>query len=270
MQRRGCGEVKVVFGLDPMNLVRARSIAFAGAVAVGALSETLASGSAQAGAPSSCEPAAGAYAFACTQDLGYATLSLTVGDTTVNIDTGGFQGWISTSNLVSRIPGDLNYMVGNLYGASFNDYFGFNLSSLGSNAEVTSATLTVYSGLINEKLNYTLRGVATEWISLLENGLPNSNLFGALKTGRVYADPILSPTNNLTTPLSFTLNSKALYDINYAIQQGTRMFAIGGHADLASSVPEPSTWIMMLAGFAGLGVVGRRRAARRRAAASAG
>jgi hypothetical protein len=256
-----------------MNLVRARSIAFAGAVAVGALSETLASGSAQAGAPSSCEPAAGAYAFACTQDLGYATLSLTVGDTTVNIDTGGFQGWISTSNLVSRIPGDLNYMVGNLYGASFNDYFGFNLSSLGSTAKVTSATLTVYSGLINEKLNYTLRGVATEWISPLENGLPNSKLFGALKTGRVYDDPILSPNTANPNPMeqiSFTLNPYAIADINAAIGSPTRIFAIGGHADLASSVPEPSTWIMMLAGFLGLGVVGRRRAARRRATISAG
>ncbi|HKI21113.1 MAG TPA: hypothetical protein VKA15_24690, partial [Isosphaeraceae bacterium] len=35
------------------------------------------------------------YAFANSQDLGYATLSLTVGNTTVNISTGGFQGWIS-------------------------------------------------------------------------------------------------------------------------------------------------------------------------------
>ena len=95
------------------------------------------------------------------------------------------------------------------------------------------------------------------------------NLYAALKTGRVYDDPILSPSTDPTTPLSFTLNSQALYDINGAIANHTFMFAISGHADLANSVPEPSTWMLMLAGFAGLGVVAHR-AARRQATTSAG
>ena len=241
-----------------MNLVRARLIAFAAAVAVGALSEALV-----------CQPArADFYAFASNEPLPDATLSLTVDGKPYNIDTRGFQGWFSTG-VVSHIPGNSNYMVGDLYGASFNDYFGFNLSSLGSTAKVTSATLTVYSGLINEKMNYTLYG-ATPLISQLEDGSASSSLYQAVEKGSVYDDPILSPTTNPTTPLSFTLNSQALYDINVAIQSPTMMFALSGHAVSASSVPEPSTWVLALAGFVGLGVVARRQAARRRAAASAG
>jgi hypothetical protein len=42
--------------------------------------------------------------------------------------------------------------------------------------------------------------------------------------------------------------------MNTAIQKGTTMLAIAGHAD---PVPEPSTRIQMLGGFAGLGLVTR-------------
>ena len=66
----------------------------------------------------------------------------------------------------------------------------------------------------------------------------------------------------------FTLNAAAVSDINTAItEQG--VFVVAGQVS-AASVPEPSTWVMLLAGFAGLGVVARRRAAKRRAAAAAG
>ena len=67
--------------------------------------------------------------------------------------------------------------------------------------------------------------------------------------------------------LIFTLNAAAVTDIQAAITD-RGVFAIAGQA--SAPVPEPSTWVMMLAGFAGLGVVARRRAAKRRAAAAAG
>jgi hypothetical protein len=56
-------------------------------------------------------------------------------------------------------------------------------------------------------------------------------------------------------------------DINAAIA-AKGVFVIAGEA--SAPVPEPSTWVMMLAGFAGLGIAARRRAAKRRAAAAAG
>ena len=67
--------------------------------------------------------------------------------------------------------------------------------------------------------------------------------------------------------LIFTLNAAAVSDINTAIADKACLWS---PAKSRASVPEPSTWVMLLAGFAGLGVVARRRAAKRRAAAAAG
>jgi len=182
----------------------------------------------------------------------------------VNLGTNGFQGWVSDSfsvNIGGPSGLNTNYMVGVYNNTSYNDYFGFNLSSLGSDAKVTSATLIVDSGLISEKLNYTLFG-ATNWISQLESGSTDPSLYGELESGLVYDDPILYPTTDPTVQFQFALDLRAVKDINTAISDHTPMFAISGHADLApgtvgSSVPEPSTWILMLAGFAGLGFVAR-------------
>ena len=261
MQRRGCSSGEVFVGLDPMNLVGARSIALAGAVAVGALSEALV-----------CEPArADYYAFARTEHLSDATLRLTVGDTTVNINTGGFQGWFSTTS-VFHIPGNSNYMVGEYNNTSYNDYFGFDLSSLPATATVSSAELVVDSGLISDKLNFILFG-ATQWIGQLQGG-SNPDLYNELATGPEYSRTVISANTDPTALLTSSLNTLAVADINAAIQ-GRSMFAMSGHAALASgllanSVPEPATWILMLAGFAGLGALAHRRAARRRPAAAAG
>ena len=96
----------------------------------------------------------------------------------------------------------------------------------------------------------------------------NATLFRKLATGREYDPSILSAnTTDPTARLVFTLNGMALTDINAAVRSPTQLFALSGHADLADAVPEPATWILMLGGFAGLGFLARRRAARRRAAA---
>ncbi len=254
-----------------MKLVAVRSIALAGAIAAAGLAD----GSTQATAAPSCLPAPGAYAFGCTGSAtDYATLTLQVGKNTVSLSTDGFQGWVSNTsfNIGGPLGANSNYMVGVYDNASYNNYFGFKLSSLASKATVTSATLTVYSGLVNQEVNYTLFG-ATQWISQLESGFsPNPNLYHDLVTGAVYDDPILPPNaNDPTAPptFTFTLGGSAVADINAAIQDHTMMFAVSGHAELANSVPEASTWILMLAGFAGVGVVALRRAARGRSSVAA-
>jgi PEP-CTERM motif len=66
------------------------------------------------------------------------------------------------------------------------------------------------------------------------------------------------------TPVTLLLNAAAVSDINTAIES-KGVFAVGGQVSGAAVVPEPSTWVMLLAGFAGLGAVARRRAAKRRA-----
>jgi hypothetical protein len=229
--------------------------ALMGATAIGALSSVLV-----------CQPArADYYAFGNSQDFGasadygYATLSLLVGKTWININTDGFQGWISTNSYDIGGPtgANSNYIVGVYNDSSYNDYFGFNLSGLHSTAAITSAKLIVYSGLISEKVNYSLFG-ATEWISQLQTGCsPNTVLYHDLATGPEYDASILfANTANPTAQLTFMLNGLAVIDINSAIQNRTMMFAISGHADPA---PEPTTWVLMLSGFAALGYVRYRR-----------
>ena len=227
-----------------------------GAIVVGALSAVLV-----------CQPArADYYAFANSQDFGAsadygcATLSLLVGKTWIDINTGGFQGWISTNSYNIGGPAGVNsnYIAGAYDNTSYNDYFGFYLSDLHATAPITAAKLIVYSGLINERVNYSLFG-ATQWISQLETGpSPNTALYHALATGPEYDLSILSAnTTNPMAQLTFMLNGLALTDINRAIQNRTMMFAISGHADPA---PEPSTWVLMLIGLAAVGYVGYRPA----------
>ena len=99
-------------------------------------------------------------------------------------------------------------MVGVYNNASYNNYFGFNLSRLSSTASVTSASLTLNSGLINATMNYTLFG-ATDLISQLEaNFSPNTNLYDELAAGPVYDDPILTP--NTTDPFQCRLCSRSM------------------------------------------------------------
>lgn len=251
-----------------MNLGMARRMALAGGVAAVGLCWALVCGSAQAVAAPACVTAPGAYAFACTgSSADYATLTLQVGGKTVSLSTNGFQGWVSNAsfNIGGPLGVNSNYVAGVYNDASYNNYFGFNLSRLGSTANVTSAILTVNSGLIDATMNYTLFG-ATNLVSQLEaNFSPNTNLYDELTAGLVYDDPILIPnTTDPFQPLVFTLNESAINDINGAIQNRSAMFTISGHADLVSSVPEPSTWLLILAGFLGLGFAARRRPALKR------
>ncbi len=121
-------------------------------------------------------------------------------------------------------------------------------------------------------MNYTLFGVTDLTSQLEANFGPNTNLYDKLAGGLVYDDPILAPnTTDPFKPLVLTLNELAIKDINDAIQSRSVMFTISGHADLVSSVPEPSTWVLILAGFLGLGFAARRHPAlRRRDSVSAG
>jgi hypothetical protein len=151
------------------------------------------------------------------------------------------------------------------------DYFGFNLSSLSPTLTITSAELVVKSGEITNDLTYTLFG-ASQWVSQLEtpadqNAALYQNLVNGINNGIYGSFQIGENTGNPLAPLIFDLGGSALGDIEAAIAN-RQIFALAGQ--VSTVAPEPSTWVMMLAGFAGLGVVAYRRAARRRAATAAG
>ena len=244
-----------------MDMVNGRSIALPGIVAAAILCGALACG------PAHADSSADGYAFGNTglpQD--YATLILQEGSQSVTLSDDGFQGWVSseTFNFTSPDPVNTSYMAGIYGGSPRNNFFVFNLA--GVDKPVTSAKLDIYAGTITAELNYSLYG-ATEAISeLSDSASPDLALYDQLGTGEKYGSVNISSGNSLQS-LLLTLNAQAVSDINAIISSKKTQFAISGHAD---PVPEPSTWIMMLAGFAGLGLAAYRRAATGRRAVLAG
>ena len=259
--------------VDFMVIFRARSVALAGAIAVGALCE------ASISAPAQAQTFVGAFG----NTAGFEPeLELYNGETLVaTVSTssalGIFQGFISNTDasVVPSVGGpngtNTSYAAGSYSGMVLVDYLGFNLASLPSTVtSITSATLVMESGKVTNNLTYTLFG-ATQWVTQL--GTPadqNAALYAAMvktvSSGSYGSFEVAQNTNNPVAQLMFTLNAAAVNDINAAIKV-KGVFAIAGQG--SAPVPEPSTWVMMLAGFAGLGIVARRRAAKRRAAAAA-
>jgi hypothetical protein len=234
-----------------MVIFSARSAALAGVLAAGVLCEAL-----------TCEPARAEYfAFGNTLNSGNAVLELDVGGTWVELTTLGVQGWISNGAFGTGGPIGTNtsYTVGaDTSGNLYNDYFGFNLAALGSPSAgaITAANLVVYSGAISNNLTFNLYG-ATTLLSPMEAGSPAPTLYGEMTTGTSYGTFQLE-TSNAMQQLVFGLNQAAVNDISALAENGS-MFAIAGHVEPPTVVPELSTWAMMLLGFAGLGFAGYRQ-----------
>ena len=240
-----------------MDVINGRSTALAGAIAVAVLSGVLV-----------CESArADTYAFGNTEfPQDYAQLILEEGSQPVSLSDDGFQGWVSNDTFNFTGPDAVNtsYMAGVYNGSTHNNFFVFNLA--GVDRPVTSAKLTVYSGTITAELDYSLYG-ATQAITQLSNGVsPNTALYNELGQGVKYGSFVIDSGNSAHT-LMLALNAAAVNGINAAIVGRKTAIAISG---AAIPIPEPSTWIMMLAGFAGLGLAAYQRAARGRAASPAG
>jgi hypothetical protein len=260
----------------------ARTVALAAAIAGGMLCE-----------PLICEPAqAGTSELAFENTQGntaafFASLELFDGSTLVaTLSTGGFQGWVSNVTSVPPPVGGSNggnngYTVGNTGTMLLADYFGFNLGTSNTpvTLTVTSAILEVRSGTINTNLKLNLVAATQYAGQLLTPPINSPTLYNELVNGTngiknvsygifsVSANTsAVASASNAMAELMFTLNAAAVTEINAQIQDRGQFVVSGSVTD----VPEPSTWVMMLAGFAGLGVFARRRAARRRASAGAG
>jgi PEP-CTERM motif len=78
-------------------------------------------------------------------------------------------------------------------------------------------------------------------------------------------------TYNLMTALPLTMGDLSVAAATFATGSGSLVFPAGDSItslsfEATGGVPEPSTWAMMVLGFAGLGFAGYRRAARARRA----
>ena len=229
----------------------ARSAALAGAIVAG----VVCAAPARAACTGICE-----YAFGDTAS-DVADLVLTLSNGTSITLPATIQGYVTSFGAPSSSK---SYLAGVYSSASYVDYFQFTLPSESAGVTVSSATLTLYSGVISSELKYTLLGPTAAVISSTGPNSPSEQLYQALQNGTTYATYTLSP--NSLSQIMISLNGAAISKLDKALE-GNKQFLIAGNA---TPVPEPSTWIMMLAGFAGLGFLARHRAARRRAAAATG
>jgi hypothetical protein len=183
-----------------------------------------------------------AYAFSG----GPVTLTVNGTDSITSSDT----GWWSTGDTSDN--SNTNYVTGKIGAYLYNDFFVFPLSGLSS---ITSATLSLDGWLISGTLTYRMYDVTTP-IATLEDvaANPNTAIYNDLGSGVYYGGGAVTDGESYTT-INFMLNAAGIAAMNAAIANGATSFAIGGTVN-AIATPEPSTWAMMLVGFAGFVLVG--------------
>jgi hypothetical protein len=211
--------------------------------------------------PANAQP----YAFGFSSYDSNETLTLATTDGSVVLNTDLFQGWISNRGAanIGGPGGNTSYFTGVNGGALFNDFFAFNITGLTPGTVVTGVTLSVSAFTISDDVTYTIGNASALANSgaLFDGVSPNMAIYNALGVGG-FGSYALTPGQSDST-VSFVLNSAAISAINADIGAGDEYFAVGGTTNSAiPTIPEPSTWAMMLLGFAGLGFVGYRASRR--------
>jgi hypothetical protein len=198
-------------------------------------------------------------------------------------------GWYQNNGLTAGVS-NINVGSSNLSGAIYNNYLAFNLAGL-ADQNITSATLTFYGGngvntsSTSETLGlFDYKGSIT---ALLSDQF-SASVFTDLGNGNSYGTAVVA--SGPISQFSVTLSAAAIADLNAAAHsQGDNRFAIGGSLlsvsgpfaneqlfaifgpgsalsspgfltlETVAAVPEPSTWAMMILGFAGIGFMAYRR-----------
>ena len=165
--------------------------------------------------------------------------------------------WSATSSNANKTDID-NYIVG-VSGDMFNDFFTFSIPvGIGT---ITSASLSAPRGgdggasTAGVPFTYSLFDVSTSAAVLNANTGASAAIFNDLGSGVSYGSILVS---NLTTPdpLVITLDAAAIAAIN-ASNGG--FFSIGGTLT-PSSVPEPSSALLLASALLALAVWKRRSA----------
>jgi hypothetical protein len=201
-------------------------------------------------------------------------------------------GWYTNGGFTAGVT-NINVGSSNLSGAVYHNWLAFNVTGL-AGQNITSATLTFYGGNgVNTSATGETLGLfdyAGSINSLIANSQNNVGIYTDLGNGNSYGTTVVAASGPIQQ-FSVTLSQAAIADLNAAAHnQGDNRFVIGGsllsisgpfaneqlfaifgpQAALApaayltletsvAAVPEPSTWAMMILGFAGVGFVAYRR-----------
>ena len=152
-----------------------------------------------------------------------------------------------------QVDGVVNDSVQAQYGTV--DSAGVNNTLIQGHASISGGLTTGYMGNITENDTYLLT-TGEIYIVTMQGSISNN----------VYTQSSGDGVNALFVPGGSVFNSVEM-DPGFSIAPGTPNAALYtfSFSPGVTDVPEPSTWAMMLLGFAGLGYAGYRRARARRA-----
>jgi hypothetical protein len=185
--------------------------------------------------------------------------------TVMGTDYAGYFGTagsdLSNTSFTATYIFDTNHTGSDQYSTSFIEYTkGFNL-----NSPAISASLAING----QTLTFATNGIY--YSELLAQNLATSGYFqsfaqvhsnsGADLSNYIYTnDPNAPNLTVLTTPFNYTLNTQYSYDNSNSFQYWSdNLTLLPTTVTLTDGVPEPSTWAMMILGFAGIGFMTYRR-----------
>ena len=186
------------------------------------------------------------------------------------------QGWVNSDGISNGASNANNMFTGNTFGLKYNGWAAFQIDAGTYTSAVLNFTPTFWVAGAGSTLVFF--DVSTPFSAFNNTQLAGGPAYQDLMSGNSYGQVTL--LNNST--VSVTLNEAALSDINAhaggilmigffdstanAIPgtQESGVYPNGGFQNfptltLASAVPEPSTWALMILGFAGVGYMTYRR-----------
>ena len=180
-------------------------------------------------------------------------------------------GWVNSDGISNSINAN-NMFTGNTFGLKYDRWAAFQIDAGTYTSAVLNITPTFWVAGAGSTLVFF--DVSTPFSAFNNTQLAGGPAYQDLMTGNSYGQATL--LNNST--VSITLNEAALSDINahaggiFMIRrtnaipgtQNSGVYPNGGFQNfptltLASAVPEPSTWAMMILGFVGVGYMTYRR-----------
>lgn len=187
-----------------------------------------------------------------------------------DVITASNRGWVDSSGSNNFGGSGGNYIAG-ICGSSdgcagsnslHNNYFVFDVANYVGQVNSLVLNLAQPSNVdgisshdgyisINPSETYSLWDISADPRS--NSGVP---LFNDLGSGLFFGSTVVNAATNGTT-VSITLNANALSQLN---RTTSGLFWLGGTLRGAGGVPEPSTWLMLIAGFGMIGAGMRRRA----------